>query len=104
MTYDVTLDPESLEGQEVAFGNEGDEGVRYSVGLKGTVDDHWRTAFKFVQLNATGFYRYRLDEKSPKISFQARGSDRMSDVSAVVSRLGSFLALVNRTASSGDFE
>jgi len=102
--YGVSLDPESLDAQDVAVGTDGDGAMRYTASLLGQVDEHWRKAFRFVQLNATGFYRYRLIPDHPAVSFQCRQSDGMSDVAAVLARLKSFVELVNRTASSGSFD
>lgn len=104
VAYEIALDRESLDREEVALDNEGDEGLRYRVRLTGNVDEHWRRAFHFVQLNSTGFYRYRLDTDTPTVSFNARQDDTIRDIGEVVARLKAFLGVVNRTATSGDFE
>jgi hypothetical protein len=103
-SYDVSLDPASLTGEEVTVGNDGAEGMQYTLRLQGNADEHWTKAFRFIQLNSTGFFRFRLSRHEPSVAFTCRQGESMDEVHTVVSRLQSFLTLVNRTASSGDFE
>ncbi len=95
--YDVCFDSDRVDRQEVTLNRDGEEGLRYTVELIGPVDERWRKSFRTVQLNETGFYRYRLDESGNSIRFVCRRSEGLGELLA---RLKSFLTLVNEEASS----
>ncbi|MDQ2870076.1 MAG: hypothetical protein M3S32_04995 [Acidobacteriota bacterium] len=50
--------------------------VRCTVALSGTVDETWRRCFRAVQLEDTGFFRFRLEMGSNTITFLVSESRR----------------------------
>ena len=65
----VSEDHSTLRGQP-----EGSE-TRYTIGLKGSVDDRWAEAFRLTQAESPVFLRFRLDRASSSISFSCRTVD-----------------------------
>jgi len=99
--YKVSVDKGSLHGQTVEVEGTGYsvEGSIYSVGLAGTVDERWANAFNIVQLDATGFFRYRYDPGVKRVFFQIRAKDGADRVILMLERLDQLVAEVNRNAS-----
>jgi hypothetical protein len=99
--YKVSVDKASLHGQTVEVEGTGYsiEGSIYSVGLAGTVDERWANAFNIVQLDATGFFRYRFDPGVKRIFFQIRAKDGADRVILMLERLDELVAEVNGKAS-----
>jgi hypothetical protein len=99
--YSVAVDKASLHGQTVEVEGTGYaiEGSIYSVGLAGIVDERWARAFKIVQMDATGFFRYRLDPGVKRVFFQVRSQDGASRVILMLERLDQLVDEVNRNAS-----
>ncbi|MCA1611379.1 MAG: hypothetical protein LC780_11050 [Acidobacteria bacterium] len=57
--------------------------VRCAVSLSGTVDETWRKCFRAVQLEDTGFFRFRLEMGSNTITFlvsESRGGELASEL------------------------
>ncbi len=101
LRYKVTIDKASLHGQTVEVEGTGYsvEGSIYSVGLVGPVDERWANAFNIVQLDSTGFFRYRLDPGVQRVFFQVRSQDGAARVILMLERLESLIEEVNRNAS-----
>ena len=57
--------------------------VRCTVALVGNVDETWRKCFRAVQLEDTGFFRFRLEMGSSTITFlvsESRGGEVASEL------------------------
>jgi len=67
-TYEVGLDRKGIRRTEMGPGPLGNR-VRCFVPLTGAVDEHWRQSFRKVQLEDTGFFRFRLEMGSNTIAF-----------------------------------
>jgi hypothetical protein len=93
LVYRVQADPTRIDRQ--GLGAE----TRVRVPLAGPVDVNWRCAYRLVQLDSTGYFRYRLDLESPVVSFSVRGGE--GAMSASLTQLQAFLDLVNAKASGG---
>lgn len=66
--------------------------------LLGRVDESWRRAYRLVQLDSTGFFRYRLELESPTLTFTARHPD--GSLGLLMDQLDVFLERVNAEASN----
>ncbi len=99
--YKVAVDKTSLHGQTVEVEGTGYsvEGSIYSVGLAGVIDDRWAHAFNIVQLDSTGFFRYRFDAGVRRVFFQVRSQDGAARVILMLERLDQLIEEVNRNAS-----
>ena len=99
--YDVTVDKGSLQGQADQVEGTGYtvEGTVYSVLLSGSIDERWTRAFQIVQMDSTGFFRYRLDAEKKSVSFQVRSKDGAARVILLLERLDQLVEEVNRNAS-----
>jgi hypothetical protein len=93
LVYRVRADASRIERQ--GLGAE----TRVRVPLNGPVDVSWRCVYRLVQLDSTGYFRYRLDLESPVVSFSVRGTD--GTLAASLGQLDAFLELVNSKASGG---
>jgi hypothetical protein len=93
-TYDVAVDHGTLEGKAL-----GPEGTRYSVALTGPVDDRWVSSYRLIQMDSTGFFRFRFDLKNGTVSFMARASDGAEEVILLLGRLDALVKLANQSAS-----
>jgi hypothetical protein len=89
--YRVRADAAGLDRQ--ALGSE----TRIRVPLSGAIDENWRRAYRLVQLDSTGFFRYRLELEAPIVTFTARPSD--GTFSFLMNQLDAFLERVNALAS-----
>jgi len=99
--YGVAVDKGSLHGQAVEVEGTGYsvEGAVYSVVLSGSVDERWARAFNIVQLDSTGFARFRLNAGERKVTFQVRTVDGAARVILLLERLDHLVEEVNRNAS-----
>ena len=91
--YRVRVDTGRIERQ--GLGAE----TRVRVPLTGRVDENWRRAYRLIQLDSTGYFRYRLDLETPVVTFSTRASD--GTVAFHLAQLEAFLDLVNGRASGG---
>ncbi len=92
--YDVSVDHGTLNGKIL-----GSQGTRYSVALHGPVDDRWARSYRLIQMDSTGFFRFRFDLANRTVSFTARASDGAQEVISILERLDTLVKLVNRSAS-----
>jgi hypothetical protein len=90
----VSEDHSTLKGQP-----EGSE-TRYTIGLKGSVDDRWAEAFRLTQAQSPVFLRFRLDRASSSIGFSCRTVDGAVLVFDVLERLEALLKAVNQRAGT----
>jgi hypothetical protein len=76
-TYSVALDRREIRRTEV--GPAGPLGVRVRcfVPLTGDVDEQWRRSFRSVQLEDTGYFRFRLEMGSNTIAFVAHDGEEL---------------------------
>jgi hypothetical protein len=93
-TYEVAVDHGTLSGKAL-----GSEGTRYSVALTGPMDDRWVRSYRLIQMDSTGFFRFRFDLGNGKVSFMARASDGPDEVILLVGRLDALVKLANESAS-----
>jgi hypothetical protein len=100
--YAVSLDPPSLKKHDAGTGPDGERRVRYTIGLAGNVDDRWRRSLRAVQLDDTGFFRYRLEMGSRAVAFTCPEQHAQAELARSLKQLDSFISLVNRTASLAD--
>ena len=92
--YDVAVDHGTLKGKTL-----GSQGTRYSVALNGAVDERWARSYRLIQMDATGFFRFRFDLGNQTVSFTARADDGAEEVISLLERLDALVKLVNRSAS-----
>jgi hypothetical protein len=92
--YDVAVDHGTLKGKTL-----GSQGTRYSVALKGLVDERWARSYRLIQMDSTGFFRFRFDLANQTVSFTARGGDGAEEIILLLERLDALVKLVNRSAS-----
>lgn len=90
----VWEDHSTLRGQPV--GSE----TRYTIVLKGVVDDRWAEAFRLTQAESPVFLCFRLDRASSSIGFACRTVDGAILVFDVLERLEALLKAVNRRAET----
>ena len=90
--YHVRADAAGMDKQ--SLGSE----TRIRVPLSGLVDENWRRAYRLVQLDSTGYFRYRLELESPTITFTARRS--AGSLGSFLNQLEAFLQRVNAQASN----
>jgi hypothetical protein len=93
-TYEVAVDHGTLHGKAL-----GSEGTRYSVALAGPVDDRWVRSYRLIQMDSTGFFRFRFDLGNGTVSFMARASDGPDEVILLLERLDALVQLANESAS-----
>ncbi len=90
--YRVRTDAAGMDQQ--SLGSE----TRVRVPLSGAIDENWRRAYRLVQLDSTGYFRYRLELESPTVTFTARRSD--GSLGFLLNQLEAFLQRVNAQASN----
>lgn len=73
--------------------------VRCTVPLQGQVDEVWRRMFRTVQLEDTGFFRFRLEMGSNRISFTVTETERGGEITAELRTLQFLLDTVSARAS-----
>jgi hypothetical protein len=94
-TYSVALDRKHIRRTEMGPGPLGNR-VRCFVPVVGEVDEHWRQSFRGVQLEDTGYFRFRLEMGSNTIAFVAHDGEELEKELQVLAVL---LAAVNTAAS-----
>jgi hypothetical protein len=77
----------------------GERKVRCSVQLSGTIDEHWRRCFRLVQMDDTGFFRFRLDIAKNVVTFSSPDGEDSPDPAFDMMRLETLVSMVNRRAS-----
>ncbi len=92
--YAVAVDHGSLNGEV-----QGASRTRYSVALIGSVDERWERSYRMIQMEETGFFRFRLEPASKTVSFTVRAGDGPEQVISILERLDTFVEMVNRSAS-----
>lgn len=100
--YAVSVDANSLRKHDAGVGPDGERRVRYTIALAGLVDDLWRRSLRAVQLDDTGFFRYRLEMGSRAIAFTCVEQHGQPELTKSLRQLDTLVSLVNRTASLGD--
>ncbi len=73
--------------------------IRCTVPLTGEVDEAWRTSFRAVQLEDTGFFRFRLEMGSNTITFVVSETPGGGGANAELKTLSFLLDTVNALAS-----
>ena len=91
--YEVAVDHGTLKGKTL-----GSQGTRYSVALKGPVDDRWTRSYRLIQMDSTGFFRFRFEVTNQTVSFTARSWGIFPSFFAT-KVIWPALKLVNRSAS-----
>lgn len=99
--YDVALDRSSVKRHEAGHTPDGEPRTPYSVELTGTIDDRWRQCLRLVQLDDTGFFRFRLGMGSRAISFVCRTPGK-AELASSLREIDRMLFLANRNASQAD--
>ena len=94
-TYAVSLDRKNVRRTDMGPGPLGNR-VRCFVPLTGEVDEHWRLSFRSVQLEDTGYFRFRLEMGSKTIAFVAHDGEELEKELQVLDFL---ISAVNATAS-----
>lgn len=97
--HDVKVDRGTLRKSELPPSPLGEPRVRCSVQLSGTIDEHWRRCFRLVQMDDTGFFRFRLDIAKNLVTFSSPDGDDSSDPALDMVRLETLVSMVNRRAS-----
>jgi len=98
----VSLDSKSVRRQEAGADSAGERRVLYSIALAGPVDNRWRRAFRLVQIEDTGLFRYRLELETDAISFTCSERNAGAKFAAGLRQLDALIARVNRKAASLD--
>lgn len=81
-TQSVGFRANEIRRMEMGSGPSGSR-VRCTVALVGNVDETWRKCFRAVQLEDTGFFRFRLEMGSNTITFlvsESRGGEVASEL------------------------
>lgn len=95
--YRVAIDRSHVEKSEVGVGRIGAR-VRCAAPLVGGIDENWRVSFRSMQLEDSGFFRFRLEMGSNLVTFTTRASAG-GDVSAELKILEFLVDAVNARAS-----
>jgi len=96
--YRVGLDRDHLRRLDIGPGPLGTR-IRCLVPLIGEVDESWRQAFRAVQLEDTGFFRFRLEMGTNAIAFVATDSPDGKEINNELKTLAFLLDSVNAVAS-----
>jgi hypothetical protein len=99
-SYTVQVNGASLRKKDVSRSPTGEERAHYAVELSGHVDDHWRHSFRLVQMDDTGFFRFRLDIAKSLVTFSSSDAEGAPGSSSDLMQLESLVAKVNRRASA----
>jgi hypothetical protein len=97
--YRIAIDVRGARRREVGLDPVGEPRVSYTFPLSGALDDRWRRAFRLVQLEETGYFRFRLELASPAISFTCRESRSAAELSEGIRQLTVLVDRVNLMAS-----
>ncbi len=96
--YRVALDRNGMRRIEMGSGPLGTR-VRCMIPLTGDVDEHWRQCLRTVQLEDTGFFRFRLEMASRTIAFVATETEDGHGLASELKTLAFLLDSVNALAS-----
>ena len=96
--HSVSFRPDQVRRTEMGSAPVGTR-VRCTVPLTGDVDEAWRTAFRAVQLEDTGFFRFRLEMGSNTIAFVVSQSPGGGEANAELKTLSFLLDAVNALAN-----
>ncbi|MDQ6892086.1 MAG: hypothetical protein M3167_05330 [Acidobacteriota bacterium] len=97
--YRVALERDRVQRMDLGPGPLGSR-VRCTVPLTGSVDEHWRACFRAVQVDDTGFFRYRLELTSDVVTFTRTVTGTGSEVDSELKSLEFLIEAVNARASS----
>ncbi|MFN2385361.1 MAG: hypothetical protein ABR576_03600 [Thermoanaerobaculia bacterium] len=97
--YKIAIDLRGARRREVGLDPAGEPRVSYTLPLSGAVDDRWRRAFRLVQIEETGYFRFRLELASPAISFTCRESRSAAELSEGIRQLTVLVDRVNAMAA-----
>jgi hypothetical protein len=97
--YRVAIEGQSVERMDLGPGPLGAR-VRCTVPLSGAVDEHWRACFRAVQVDDTGFFRYRLELTSDVVTFTRTVTGRGSEIASELRSLEFMIEAVNARASN----
>jgi hypothetical protein len=97
--YRVALDREHVQRMDLGPGPLGNR-VRCTVPLTGSVDEHWRACFRAVQVDDTGFFRFRLELTSDVVTFTRTISGSGSEIASELKSLEFLIEAVNARASN----
>jgi hypothetical protein len=96
--YRIAVDRARLQKAEVGAGpNEGR--IRCTAPLVGGIDEAWRVSFRSVQLEDSGFFRFRLEMGSNVVTFTAGTAQRGPDMLSELKLLDFLVDTVNAKAS-----
>lgn len=101
--YRIAIDVRAARRREVGLDPAGEPRVSYTVPLSGSLDDRWRRAFRLVQLEDTGYFRFRLELASAAISFTCRESRSAAELSEGIRQLTVLVERVNVTAAKAAY-
>lgn len=76
---------------------------RITIGLRGPVDERWRTSYSFVRKDSEQFTRLTVDPKNTQISFTFRSNESTSEVEALIHRIELLIELSNLHATAAAF-
>lgn len=96
--YDVGIDTQAARRREIGFDPTGQARVCVTLPLSGRVDDRWRRSFRAIQLEDTGYFRFRLELTVAAITFSCAAAGLPEGIR----QLKALVELVNRRASRPD--
>ena len=96
--YRVAMDRAHVERMDLGPGPLGTR-VRCTVPLTGAVDEHWRACFRAVQVEDTGFFRYRLELTSDVVTFTRTVTGMGNEIVSELKTLEFLIEAVNAKAS-----
>lgn len=96
--YRITVDRARLQKAELGSGPLGGR-VRCTAPLIGGIDENWRVSFRSVQLEDSGFFRFRLEMGSNLVTFTAGSGERGPDMLSELKMLDILIDTVNLKAS-----
>ena len=102
-SYRIAIDVRGARRREVGRDPAGEPRVSYTLPLSGALDDRWRRAFRLVQLEDTGYFRFRLELASPEISFTCGGSRSAAELSEGIRQLAVLVERVNVAAAKAAY-
>ena len=97
--YRVALERDRVQRMDLGPGPLGSR-IRCTVPLTGSVDEHWRACFRAVQVDDTGFFRYRLELTSDVVTFTRTVTGSGGGVDSELKSLEFMIEAVNARASS----
>lgn len=101
--YGIAIDVRGARRREVGLDPAGEPRVSYTIPLSGALDDRWRRSFRLVQLEETGYFRFRLELASPAISFTCRESRSAAELSEGIRQLTVLVDRVNRMTAKAAY-